>query len=189
MIKGSCLCGGVKFEINEARSLTYCYSRNCRKLSGAHVASYVHVDADKFRFVAGEELIQTFESAPGSFRNFCRVCSSTLPGKAPYLATVSIPSPRTRLRKNRVRNRLNLEVLRPKFANKDGTAQKVTRQHPIAESWRHGACALDDTLCVIPRHLHIWRSRGTGQSAGNHPREKAVAQDKTSGEGRSQRHD
>ena len=92
MIKGSCLCGGVKFEISEARSLTYCHCRNCRKLSGAHVASYVHVDADKFRFVAGEELIQTFESAPGSFRNFCRVCSSTLPGKAPYLATVSIPA-------------------------------------------------------------------------------------------------
>jgi hypothetical protein len=90
MIKGSCLCGGVKFEINEARSLTYCDCRNCRKLSGAHVASYVHVDADKFRFVAGEELVQTFESAPESFRNFCRVCSSTLPGKAPYLATVSI---------------------------------------------------------------------------------------------------
>ena len=82
MIKGSCLCGGVKFEINEARSLTYCDCRNCRKLSGAHVASYVHVDADKFRFVAGEKLIQTFESAPGSFR-----IARLWPGKAPYLAT------------------------------------------------------------------------------------------------------
>ena len=92
MIKGSCLCGGVKFEIDEARSLTYCHCGNCRKLSGAHVASYVHVDADKFRFVAGEELIQRFESAPGSFRNFCRVCSSTMPGKAAYLTTVSIPA-------------------------------------------------------------------------------------------------
>ena len=26
----------------------------------------------------------------------------------------------------------NLEILRPKFANKDGTAEKVARQHPIA---------------------------------------------------------
>ena len=92
MIKGSCLCGGVKFEIDEARSLTYCHCSNCRKLSGAHIASYVHVDADKFRFVAGEDLIQSFESAPGSFRNFCRVCSSTVPGKAAYLTTVSIPA-------------------------------------------------------------------------------------------------
>jgi hypothetical protein len=52
----------------------------------------VHVDSDKFRFVAGEDLIQSFESGPGSFRNFCRVCSSTVPGKAAYLTTVSIPA-------------------------------------------------------------------------------------------------
>ena len=38
------------------------------------------------------ELIQRFESAPGSFRNFCRVCSSTVPGKAAYLTTLSIPA-------------------------------------------------------------------------------------------------
>ena len=92
MIRGSCLCGGVRFEIDEARSLTYCHCSNCRKLSGADVASYVHVDADKFRLLAGEELIRSFESAPGSFRNFCSVCSSTVPGKATYLQTVSIPA-------------------------------------------------------------------------------------------------
>jgi hypothetical protein len=57
-----------------------------------HVANYVHVDADKFRCVAGEELIKRFESAPGSFRNFCRACSSTIPSKAAYLTTVSIPA-------------------------------------------------------------------------------------------------
>jgi hypothetical protein len=91
-ISGACLCGGVKFEIDEARSLTFCHCSNCRKLSGAHVASYVHVDADKYRLLAGDHLIQSFEAAPGSFRNFCRVCSSTVPGKAPYLTTVSVPA-------------------------------------------------------------------------------------------------
>ena len=55
MIRGSCLCGGVRFEIDEARSLTYCHCSNWRKLSGADVASYVHVDADKFRLLAGED--------------------------------------------------------------------------------------------------------------------------------------
>jgi hypothetical protein len=35
---------------------------------------------------------QQFESTPGSFRVFCRVCGSTAPGKAPYLTTVSIPA-------------------------------------------------------------------------------------------------
>jgi hypothetical protein len=92
MIRGCCLCGGIRFEIDAARSLTHCHCKNCRKLSGAAFASYLHVDTDKFRFISGEELIQRFESAPGSFRNFCRVCSSTVPGKAAYLTTVSIPA-------------------------------------------------------------------------------------------------
>ena len=64
----------------------------CRKLSGAAFASYVHVDADKFRLLSGEDMIQQFGSAPGSFRAFCRVCGSTAPGKAAYLTTVSIPA-------------------------------------------------------------------------------------------------
>jgi hypothetical protein len=92
MIKGSCLCGGIRFEIDAVRSLTHCHCSNCRKLSGAAFASYVHVDADKFRLLSGEDLIEQFESAPGSFRAFCRVCSSTAPGKAAYLTTVSIPA-------------------------------------------------------------------------------------------------
>jgi hypothetical protein len=90
-ITGGCLCGGVRFEIDEARSLTFCHCTNCRKLSGAAVASYVHVDVGKFRLLTGEDLIGRFESAPGSFRNFCRTCSSPVPGKAAYLSTLSIP--------------------------------------------------------------------------------------------------
>jgi hypothetical protein len=92
MIKGSCLCGGIRFEIDAVRSLTHCHCGNCRKLTGAAFASYVHVDTDKFRLLSGEGLMQQFESAPGSFRVFCRVCGSTAPGKAAYLTTVSIPA-------------------------------------------------------------------------------------------------
>ena len=92
MIRGSCLCGGVRFEADAARLLTHCHCGNCRKLSGAAFASYVHVDADKFRFLAGEDLLTRFESSPGSFRAFCRVCGSIAPGKASYLSVVSIPA-------------------------------------------------------------------------------------------------
>jgi hypothetical protein len=92
MIKGSCLCGGIRFEIDAVRSLTHCHCGSCRKLTGAAFASYVHVEADKFRLVSGEDLAQRFESSPGSFRTFCRVCGSIAPGRAPYLTTVSIPA-------------------------------------------------------------------------------------------------
>jgi len=92
MIRGSCACGGIRFEINEVRSLTHCHCANCRKLTGASFATYAHVEKIKFRFVCGEHLINRYESAPGSFRSFCRVCSSLAPGVAPYLTTVSVPA-------------------------------------------------------------------------------------------------
>jgi len=92
MIRGSCACGGVRFEIDAVRSLTHCHCRTCRKLTGASFATYAHVKTTKFRWIAGKELINSYESAPGSFRAFCRVCGSLVPGQAPYLATVSIPA-------------------------------------------------------------------------------------------------
>jgi hypothetical protein len=92
MIRGSCACGGIRFEVDIARALTHCHCSICRKLSGAAFGSYLHVDADKFRLLAGGELMQRYESSPGSLRNFCRVCGSPAPGKAPYLTTVSIPA-------------------------------------------------------------------------------------------------
>ena len=91
-IRGSCACGGVKFEIESALSLTHCHCSNCRKLTAAAFATYLHVKSDKFRFLAGEDLMQVYESAPGSVRTFCRVCGSLTPSKATYLSTVSIPA-------------------------------------------------------------------------------------------------
>jgi hypothetical protein len=92
MIHGSCHCGTVQFEIDEVRSITHCHCANCRKLTGAAFASYAHVEAQKFRFVAGEHMTVSYESAPGSFRHRCKVCGCMTPGRAPYLKTVSVPA-------------------------------------------------------------------------------------------------
>jgi hypothetical protein len=92
MIRGSCICGAVRFEIDEVRALTHCHCANCRKLTGAAFASYAHVDAQKFRFVAGEDRTVTYESSPGSFRHRCKVCGCMTPGRAPYLRTISVPA-------------------------------------------------------------------------------------------------
>ena len=91
-IRGSCLCGAVRFEADKVRWLTHCHCANCRKLTGAAFATYAHVDSDKFRFIAGEDMTVQHESSPGSFRNRCKVCGCPTPGKAPYLPTVSIPA-------------------------------------------------------------------------------------------------
>ena len=92
MIKGSCACGGIRFEIEAIRSMTHCHCATCRKLSGASFATYAHVEKAKFHWRAGQELIATYESSPGSFRSFCRRCSSRVPGAVPYLETVSVPA-------------------------------------------------------------------------------------------------
>ena len=57
MIKGSCACGTVHFEIDAARSMTHCHCVNCRKLMGASVATYVHVEKNKSRWLPGGENI------------------------------------------------------------------------------------------------------------------------------------
>ena len=92
MIKGSCACGGIRFEIEAVRSMTHCHCTICRKLTGASFATYAHVEKSKFRWLGGEKTIRRYESAPGSFRSFCPTCGSLVPGQAPYLATVSVPA-------------------------------------------------------------------------------------------------
>ena len=92
MIKGSCACGGIRFEIDAVRSLTHCHCEICRKLTGASFATYGHVEKAKFRWLGGQKLARRYESAPGSFRAFCPKCGSPVPGQAAYLDTISVPA-------------------------------------------------------------------------------------------------
>ena len=92
MIKGSCACSGIRFEIEAVRSMTHCHCAICRKLTGASFATYAHVEESKFRWLGGDKTIRRYESAPGSFRSFCPTCGSLVRGQASYLATVSVPA-------------------------------------------------------------------------------------------------
>jgi hypothetical protein len=92
MIRGSCACGGIQFEIDRVRSLTHCHCTNCRKLTAAAFATYAHVERQHFRLVSGADFMTQYESAANSFRNFCKRCGSLVPGQAPYLKTISVPA-------------------------------------------------------------------------------------------------
>jgi hypothetical protein len=77
MLKGSCLCGGVRYEVTGPFELmAYCHCVQCRKASGADFATNATVDAENFNLLAGEELLGKFESSPGNFRVFCSGCGS-----------------------------------------------------------------------------------------------------------------
>src|SRR5215475_5257429 len=63
MIKGSCLCGGVRFEIARVLPLfELCHCRRCRKATGSAFSAAVAVRPEDFRLVQGLELISRYEA-------------------------------------------------------------------------------------------------------------------------------
>jgi hypothetical protein len=79
MLTGSCLCGGVRYEVNgELSAVTNCHCSLCRKMSGSAFSSGASIPASSFCFVAGEDLLKQWESSPGYHRVFCGRCGSPL---------------------------------------------------------------------------------------------------------------
>jgi hypothetical protein len=80
-LRGSCLCGGVKFEVSEApKTLRYCHCESCKKLSGGTGTVNGRVPSSAIQIVEGESLLQTFQPAEGSAKTFCLSCGSNLFG-------------------------------------------------------------------------------------------------------------
>lgn len=80
MIKGSCLCGSVKFEITgEPFSLSYCHCSRCRKAAGVFSAVLVGKAKD-LSVTEGHAEIAKFKPGPDwKFeRCFCKNCGTSL---------------------------------------------------------------------------------------------------------------
>lgn len=79
MIRGSCLCGSVRYEIRGSLGrVTHCHCSQCRKAHGAAFGTYARVDRADFTLVSGESDIESYRSSPDVLRTFCRRCGSTL---------------------------------------------------------------------------------------------------------------
>jgi hypothetical protein len=89
VVRGSCLCGGVKYEITGPLMRSgHCHCSNCRKAHGAAFRSRARVHVEDFKWVQGKELVKYFESSPGFHRGFCSVCGSPIvnrPDRTPEL--------------------------------------------------------------------------------------------------------
>jgi hypothetical protein len=98
MIRGSCLCGAVEFEIQRlAGPFELCHCSRCRKSSGSAYLAGIGVSASDFRFVRGRDHIAVFElpvreHAPGYRRPFCRTCGSPVPEPEPSDSFYEIPA-------------------------------------------------------------------------------------------------
>jgi hypothetical protein len=79
MYTGSCLCGGVRYEIDaELGPIDVCYCQQCRKAQGGPLATNAPVPTAAFRVTAGAELLRAFASSPSEQRVFCRRCGSPI---------------------------------------------------------------------------------------------------------------
>ena len=80
-IPGSCLCGGVRFELTAPfRRVNICHCSRCQKHSGGNGLAQGRVPREGFRLLAGADLIEVFRPEGGMAKAFCRRCGSSLFG-------------------------------------------------------------------------------------------------------------
>ena len=81
MMRGSCLCGAVRFELTgEFQGVVHCHCASCKKLAGGGSTTSGRIATDAIRILEGEELLRTFQPADGKSKTFCTVCGSNLFG-------------------------------------------------------------------------------------------------------------
>jgi hypothetical protein len=97
-IKGSCLCGGVRFELDRAAGpFEICHCNRCRKVSGSQGMAALGVQANAYRLTAGSELITRYQAPllhqpPAYTVLFCRICGSPVPPAHPEGDFLEIPA-------------------------------------------------------------------------------------------------
>jgi hypothetical protein len=80
-LQGSCLCGGVRFEVTESFiSVSQCHCTNCKKISGGVGTASGRALTEAISVLEGRDLIETFQPREGTAKSFCRVCGSNLFG-------------------------------------------------------------------------------------------------------------
>lgn len=87
MLRGSCLCGGVRFEITGPHSkIGFCHCSRCRKLSGVGSMAGIVLAFEQLSWVCGAELLNE-----GIKNAICRVCGSPLPDADSDKTTYYVP--------------------------------------------------------------------------------------------------
>ena len=93
MVRGSCLCGGVRFEIaGRVNPIGMCHCSLCRKVSGVASNATLMTGKDEIKWLAGEDLLQTYTRPTGWRSAFCRTCGSPAPNLHPSGGAYWIPA-------------------------------------------------------------------------------------------------
>ena len=83
-LTGSCLCGGVRFEVTEPlASVGYCHCTRCRRRTGTAASISGRIVPGSLRLLAGEELVRSYVPPDGFAKDFCGECGSALWSRDP----------------------------------------------------------------------------------------------------------
>jgi ubiquinone/menaquinone biosynthesis C-methylase UbiE len=129
VIRGSCLCGAVAFEIEGRVSpLQTCHCSRCRKVSGSAFSVSLMTAVKSFRWLRGQDQISVFRLPSGFGHSFCRTCGSPVPVPHPTGKVFGLPAgslegdPGTRL-------------LRHTFVGSKAPWFEITDALPQHETW------------------------------------------------------
>lgn len=79
MYKGSCLCGAIKYEVDEIKTqMGHCHCSMCRKFHGAAFSTLGEADIKDFRWIRGKDQLKDYMASNGSVRQFCQNCGSSM---------------------------------------------------------------------------------------------------------------
>lgn len=85
MLTGGCLCGGVRFELDEPPiSARYCHCERCQRRTGTAASSSAQIVPGSLRVTSGERLVKDYDPGDGGhIKAFCSNCGSALWSRDP----------------------------------------------------------------------------------------------------------
>lgn len=78
VIKGSCCCGSIQFQLSaQPEMMATCHCTRCRKVGAS---TFVFVKKDQLEWIAGRELVARYRPEPAYkyVRCFCQKCGTAL---------------------------------------------------------------------------------------------------------------
>ncbi|PLY00482.1 MAG: aldehyde-activating protein [Desulfuromonas sp.] len=78
-LKGSCLCGTIKYQLTERpRSVANCHCNTCKKLTSGAFQTVALVREQGFELIEGQDNLSTFEISGRARKHFCRTCGTPI---------------------------------------------------------------------------------------------------------------
>jgi hypothetical protein len=94
IVRGSCLCGTVKYQVNEPFKLVQnCHCLRCRKARAAAHATNGFTSIDGVKYVLGEDNLAYYKVPDAKYfmQVFCKTCGSKMPRLDPERGIAVVP--------------------------------------------------------------------------------------------------